>query len=268
MHKPSSLRDYVIAFLIAGAIMILFGFYIFFRRGYLFDAPPTADLLYVPNKVLAGTAMTLLALTFIIGPIVRYFDRFDKWLGYRKEIGIVAAFLAIFHGLVSYYLLPLKFPRFWIDFSSIEFGAGLVGAALLAFLFFISFKQAITLLGAGRWWFLQRWGLRLAVIATLIHVYAMKWPGWVKWLTQGGGKATAELAHPFLPGLGLLATLFITWVVIIRFHESVFLFKDLGLTPKEISINEDLKKRGRRFFIYSFWIFVLLSVVVLLRWVA
>ena len=267
MHKPSSLWDYTVAFLITGTIMVVFGLYLFLRRGYLFDAPPSADMLYVPNKVLASTAMTLLALTFIIGPVVRYFDRFDKWLGYRKEIGIVAGFLAIFHSLISYYLLPLKFPKFWLDFSSLEFGAGLVGTVLLAFLFFISFKQAIALLGAGHWWLLQRWGLRLAVIATLIHVYVMKWEGWTRWLVQGRGTATTELAHPSLPGLGLLTTLFITWVIIVRLYESIFLFRNAGIGTKEISTDENLKKHGRQFLLLSFWIFAVLSLLILIRFI-
>lgn len=267
MHKPSSLRDYLIAILISGTLLVLFGAYLLIRRGYFFDAPPTADMLYVPNKALAGAAMTLLALTFIIGPVTRYFDRFDTWLGYRKEIGIMAGFLAILHGLVSYYLLPLKFPNTWIDFTALEFGAGLVGAILLGLLFFISFKSAIALLGAARWWFLQRWGLRLVVGLTLAHVYVMKWEGWVRWLTKSSGQATAELANPTLPGLGILVTLFITWVVIVRLYESVFLFRDTGLTTKEISMDPILRARGRKFFLASFSVLVVLYVIVALRWV-
>jgi DMSO/TMAO reductase YedYZ heme-binding membrane subunit len=267
MHKPSGLRDYLIASLISASLLVFFGFYLYFRRGYLFDAPPTADMLYVPNKALAVAAMTLIAITFIIGPVTRYFDRFDKWLGYRKEIGIMGGFLAIIHGVVSYYLLPLKFPRFWIDFSTVEFAAGLVGALILLILFLMSFRKSIMTIGAGPWWFMQRWGLRLTVVATLLHVYAMKWSGWVKWLTQGGGNPTAELANPSIPGLGILGTLFITWVVIVRLYESCFLFKDFGWKTKEIVMDPILKARGRRFFLWSFWVMVILYVVVITRWV-
>lgn len=264
-HKPSSLRDYVIALLITVSLTVLFGAYLLFRRGYLFDAPPITDMLYVPNKVLAGVAMTLLALTFIIGPITRYFDRFDKWLGYRKEIGIVAGFLAVLHGIISYYLLPIEFPREWIEFTTLQFGAGLIGAGLLVFLFLISFKKTITLLGAGSWWFLQRWGLRLVIALTLLHVYVMKWDGWVKWLTQGGGNATVKLANPWLPGLGILATLFITWVVIVRLYESIFLFRNVGLTTREISIDPVLRARGRRFFLISLSVLILCYAIIFTR---
>lgn len=266
MHKPSSLRDYVIATLISATILVFFALYLFFRRGYLFDAPPTADMLYVPNKALAGTAMTLLAFTFLIGPITRYFDRFDQWLSYRKEIGIVAGFLAVAHGLVSYYLLPLKFPQEWIEFSSLEFGAGLIGAILLVVLFVLSWKHVILLVGGGPWWFLQRWGLRAVVLLTLVHVFVMKWSGWMKWLKQGGA-VTPELAHPLMPGLGLLVSLFIAWVVIVRLYEAVFLFRDFGWKAKEISMDPVLKARGRKFFVGSFWVLMLLYVLVLTRFI-
>jgi len=266
MHKPSSLRDYVIALLIATALTVFMGFYLFIRRGYFFDAPPTADMLYVPNKAIVGAGTVLLAFAFLIGPIVRYFDRFDKWLGYRKEIGIVGGFLVFFHAIISYFLLPLKFPQAYLTFDSLQFSAGLIGIFLLIFLFIISFKKAIDLIGASRWWFLQRWGLRLVILFTLIHVYSMKWSGWMKWLKQSGAP-TVELANPQMAGLGILVMLFVTWVVIVRLYESIFIFKNFGLATKEISLDMALKAHGRRFFIGSFWFLVVLYAFVITRWI-
>lgn len=266
MHKPSSLRDYLIASLITTFLLVFFGLYLFIRRGYFFDAPITADTLYIPNKALAGVSATLLALTFLIGPIVRYFDRFDTWLSYRKEIGIVGGFLAIAHGLVSYYLLPLKFPQVWIEFTTPEFGAGLIGVIILALLFVLSWKFIITRMPGSLWWLLQRWGLRLAVAFTLIHVYVMKWDGWMKWLKQGGGNATVELANPWMPGLGMLVTLFITWVVVVRLYESLVLFRDCGFKTKEICMDQEIKKSGRRFFLWSFFVLIIFYLIVITRW--
>lgn len=266
MHKPSSARDYVIALLIASALTVFMGLYIFIRRGYLFDAPPTADPLFVPNKVIASAGTVLLAFTFLIGPIVRYFDRFDKWLGYRKEIGIVGGFLVIFHGIITYFFLPLKMPSSKLDFLDWDLTAGLIGIFLLIFLFILSFKKVIEMLDGSRWWLLQRFGLRLVILLALIHVYGMKWAGWMKWLKQGGGTPTAELANPWMAGLGILIMLFVTWVVIVRLYESIFVFKDFGLAAKEISVDATLKARGRSFFIGSFWVLVALYFVVITRW--
>lgn len=267
MHKPSGLRDYLVVCLLAAAVVVFFSLYLITRRGYFFDAPITADPLFVPNKAIAGAGMTLLAITFLIGPLSRYFDRWDHLLAYRKEIGIVGGFLAIFHAFISYFLLPLKFPQTKYSLDNPYTLAGLIGVFLLTFLFVLSLKRIISLMDGKTWWFWQRWGLRLVIVATLVHVYLMKWNGWVKWLTQGGGKASAELANPWMPGLGILATLFITWVVIIRLYESVFLFKDFGFTPKEISLDETLKLRGRRFFIISFLVLLIAYLFVATRWI-
>lgn len=268
MHKPSSLRDYTIAILLSVTVLVLFSCYLLVRRGYFFDAPPTADALYVPNKALAGAGTVMLALTLLIGPIVRYFDRFDNWLGYRKEIGIVAAFLIVTHATISYFFLPLKFPRQKMPLDSLEFGAGLVGVILLVFLFLISFKKAIKWIGARRWWFIQRWGLRLVILLTVIHVFNMKWGFWMKWLSQGGGKPTAELANPWMPGLGMLVGMFFAWAVIVRLYESAFIFKDCGINTKEISMDAACKAHGRRFFLASFWVLAILYVIVVTRWMS
>lgn len=266
MHKPSSLKDYIVAFSITIGLAILFSLYLLTRQGYILSAPTGIDVLTVPNKILASVAMTLLAFTLLIGPLTRYFDRFDTWLGYRKEIGIVAGFLAVLHGVVSYYLLPITFPNEWIDWGSLQFGAGLVGAIILASLFAVSFRKAIMILTASRWWFFQRFGLHVVIVATLIHVYVMKWDSWVLWF-QTNGTPTPETVAPWLPGLALLTTLFITWVVVVRLYESFFLFRSLGVIPKEISMDPILKANGRRFFFLSFSVFVLLKIIIVFRFV-
>lgn len=266
MHKPSNMRDYLISFFIAFALATILSAYLLFRRGYFFDAPPTADMLFVPNKVIAGTGMTILAFTFLIGPIARYFDRFDNLLQLRKEIGIVGGFFALMHAFVSYFFLPLKFPQKSLDFFELSFGAGFLGAILLIFLFILSFKSIIARMEGRKWWFLQRWGLRLVIAFTLIHVFVMKWEGWVKWL-KDGGKVTAELANPWLPGAGILVSMFIAWVVIVRLYEMIFLYREFGFSTKEISSDETLRLRGRQFFIRSSWVLIACYFLVITRFI-
>lgn len=268
MHKPSGFRDYFVASLLAAAVFAFFGLYLVTRRGYFFDAPPTADPLFVPNKAIACAGMTLLALTFLLGPLARYFDRWDHLLPYRKEIGIVGGFLAIFHAGISYFLLPLKFPQGKYHLDNPYTLAGLIGVFLLVFLFILSLQRVIARMDGGRWWFLQRWGLRLVIAATLVHVFVMKWAGWVKWVKQGGGNPTPELANPWMPGLGILASSFITWVVIVRLYETIFLFKDFGLRPKEIAMDETLRSRGRRFMQFSFLALIAFYIFLATRWVS
>lgn len=265
MHKPSGYRDYIVAVLIGAGITIVLSAYLLARRGYLFDAPATADMWYVPNKALAGAGVLMIALTFLIGPITRYFKGMGTWLQYRKEIGIVGGFLAIGHGFVSYMMLPKKFPQSRFNWENENFVWGVIGVVLLTFLFIISFQKMIGWIGSARWWFLQRWGLRFVIVATVMHVAPMKWSGWAKWFMEGG-KVTPELAHPLMPGAGILVSLFVAWVIVVRLYETLFLFRSPGLATKEIVTDKALVAKGRQFFLVSFWIMVMMHIILLTRW--
>lgn len=266
MHKPSSTKDYFFAALIALGFTLLLGIYLYFRRGYLFDAPVTAGWLYVPNKVIGGVSLLMLSLTFLTGPVIRYFDKFDHMLKYRKEIGVVGGLLAIAHAIISIWLVPAKFDL-WSIFSPDRYlvaFSGLTGVLLLSILLVASWKSIIQKIGGVRWWFLQRWGIRLVVLATALHLLPMKWSGWVTWF-NAGTKQTPELLNPWMTPASLLVALFLAWVVIVRLYESLFLFHSFGIKTKEISMDPQLKLRGRRFFQISFCLLLLTYAFVLGR---
>ncbi len=264
--KPFSFHDYVVSILIALVLTVFYGGYYMIQRTYFFNAPPGIDAFYVPDKVIAVVGMILLAFTFLIGPIYRYFNAFDYMIQYRKEIGIVGGFFALFHPLVAYFFLPLIFPQSEIPLTSVTYGAGLAGSLVVIFLMFISFQNAVILLGANRWWFLHRFGLRLVILFAVIHFFCIEWNSWVQWLTQSAGKPSAELLYPWMPEPTTFAGLFVVWVVIVRLYETVFLYRDLGLKPKEIAPDANLRLRGRRFFIYSFGVLIACNVFVFGRW--
>ncbi len=203
------LQQYGAALMLATPIFVSLSLYIFVRRGYY--------TLYIANKAFAGDAAILLGIIFIMGPLSRFFNIFDRYLQYRKEIGIVAFFLALIHGLVSLFFLPSKFPlaRY---FSGLNwpFVFGLSGLIILVALFLISNERSEKAIGAGRWWRIQNWSLRLVVILTVLHVFVMKMNGWISWYKVGG---EAALAHPELPGGGLLVGWILGFAVLIRLSE-------------------------------------------------
>lgn len=264
--KPFSFHDYVVSILIALGLTVFYGGYYWIQRTYFFNAPPGIDAFYVPDKVVAVVGMVLLAFTFLIGPLYRYFNAFDYLMRYRKEIGIVGGFLALFHPLLAYFFLPLTFPQSEISFTSFTYGTGLAGSLIVIFLTFITFQKAIILFGANRWWFLHRFGLRLLVLFAAIHFFCIEWTTWVQWLTQGAGKPSADLLYPWVPEPTTFAGLFVVWVVIVRLYETVFLYRDLGLKPKEIVPDAKLRFRGRRFCIYSFGVLIACNIYVSGRW--
>ena len=95
-------QQYGMAFAAAAILFVALSVYLFYRRGY-YD-------LYIANKVFAGVAAVLLGIVILIGPGSRLFSFPDRYVQYRKELGIVAFFLALIHGIASFFFLPSKFP--------------------------------------------------------------------------------------------------------------------------------------------------------------
>ena len=204
-------QQYGAAFIVAVISFVALSVYLFYRRGY-YD-------LYIANKVFAGVAAVLVGIVILIGPGSRLFSFPDRYVQYRKELGVVAFFLALIHSVVSFFFLQDKFPaRKFLSAEWWPFIFGLTATIVLIAIFFISNDRAMMALGREKWWRLQYWGVRLAFALILLHVFIMKWSGWVKWYQVGGSK---ELVRPEWPGAGLLVGWFMVFVVFIRLAEFV-----------------------------------------------
>ena len=201
-------QQYGAALLVAIAAFAALSIYLMYRRGYY--------NLYIANKVFAGVSVVLLGVLLLLGPVSRYFDAFDKYLQYRKELGVVAMFLAVVHAAISYFFLPTYFPREWFIKSVWPFLFGLAATIILVALFVISREAVKQALGVKRWWRMQYWGVRIAFALIALHVGILKMPSWISWYQKGGGK---ELVHPEWPGAGLLVGWFIAFVIIVRLAE-------------------------------------------------
>ena len=203
------LQQYGAAVMVAALPFVALSVYLFFRRGY-YD-------LYIINKLFAGVGAILLGLVLLLGPLSRFFDRFDRYAQYSKELGIVAFFLIIAHAVSSYYFLPTHFARerFYTT-GFFPFIYGLAATVLLVLLFAISNQIAMKALGARRWWLMQSWSVRIIFVLVALHVGVMKMQGWASWYQKGGGP---ELVHPEWPGAGLLVGWFVAFVILIRLAE-------------------------------------------------
>ena len=203
--------EYTAAFLVAMALFILFSLYLFNRRGF-YD-------LYIINKVFAGVAVFQLGIVLLIGPLCRMFNAFDHFLRFRKEFGIIALFFAVFHGVSSLFFLNNYFPfEKYLTTGKIPFTFGLVGIVILIFIFLISNKKSMNIIGFKIWWMIQFWGVRAAFLVVALHVFVMKAQGWIDWYKKGGANT---LVHPEWPGLGLLEGWFIFFIILIRLAEAI-----------------------------------------------
>jgi len=186
-----------------------FSIYISQRRGY-YD-------LYIINKVLAGVAAINFSIIILLGPLSRLFNFVDRHIELRKEFGIVGMVLAITHAVSSFFFLSSRFPlKFYFEKQLLTFVFGLISVAILICLFVISFEKIIIRLGRARWWKMSYWGMRLLFVLVILHVFVMKWNGWVDWYMKGG---TKELVHPEWPGGGLIVGWFVAFALLMRIAE-------------------------------------------------
>ena len=205
------LQQYGTALMAAIVPFVVLSVYLFYRRGY-YD-------LYIANKIFAGVSAILLGIVLLVGPLSRHFSFPDRYIQYRKELGIIAFFIACIHGIVSLFFLQSKFPLSdFLGTLNLSFVFGLTAIILLAALFFISTDRAMHALGGNRWWRLQYWGARLVFIFVFLHVFIMKWNGWITWYKVGGSK---DLVRPHWPGAGLLVGWFMVFVIFVRIAEYV-----------------------------------------------
>ncbi len=204
-------QQYGSAVALMASLFIIESVYLFGRRGY-YD-------LYIANKVFAGVAAVMLGIVLLIGPLTRWFSKFDKYLQYRKEIGIVAFFLILAHGVSSFFFLRGHFPLSrYITTGLWPFTFGFLAVVVVTIIFSISNLRAMKALGGKMWWFFQSWGVRTVFILTALHVGIMKFPGWISWYQKGG---SSDLVHPEWPGAGLIVGWFLAFVGLIRVAEMI-----------------------------------------------
>ncbi len=202
-------QQYGTALLVAAPLFTVLSIYLFYRRGY-YD-------LFIANKIFAGVAAVMLGIVLIIGPLSRLFNKFDHYLQYRKELGIIAFLLAFVHAIASLFLLPTHFPLIrYVTTGLWPFVFGLASLFVLLFILIISNAWGRRALGGARWWRIQNWGVRIAFVLLALHVGIMKFPSWVSWYQEGGSQ---DLVHPEWPGAGMLIAWLMAFVILFRLME-------------------------------------------------
>src|SRR3989344_3850351 len=132
--------EYGRAIAYAAAWFTFFSAYLLYRRGYY--------NLYIANKALAGVAAVLFGIVLLQGPLGKYFTAFDRYLKYRKELGMVGAALALAHVAASYLFLRDHFSveRFYTT-GKVPFAFGLSATMLLVVLIAISNSSMMKAMG-------------------------------------------------------------------------------------------------------------------------
>lgn len=192
---------------VSGVLVAFFTWYLTARIGTF--------SLSILNKSLADASLLLLGMVLMLGPLSRLYDLFDRWIPYRKELGIFSFFLGAIHLYFVMFPLARRGPFGFFTSRPTEAYTGLAGLVIMLSLLLISFEFTKKLFGMKRWWTLQYTGARIAGIAVLVHLSLLKYSEWTQWLSG----QTANLAMPSFPPANLLIEIFAVFVLFTRISE-------------------------------------------------
>ncbi len=201
-------KEYFFAFLTSALFLGLASGYLWLQFGS-FD-------IFMFNRALAEASLLDLALVLLIGPLSRLYNRFDRWLLYRKEIGVLAFITAAAHFLISGLALP---GRSWLGFygrNPQSFFTGVGALVIFALLFILSFEFIVSKLPRKIWWATQNWGARISGILIIAHVVLLRQAAWITWFNKG---TTTKVALAFLPPITVITGIITLAVILVRFSE-------------------------------------------------
>lgn len=202
--------QYGSAALVAGLLFAFAAFYWYARQGNF--------SLNTANRAIADVAFIILAIVLLLGPLTRWYNVFDKYLQYRKELGITVAVLVVTHFIISFFLLTEAAQRVrFVTTGAKGFLFGSIATLALVGLTAISSTTLMRAIGSHRWWSLQRWGVRIAYVASVLHIWFVALPRWKTWYLKGDPRA----AFDQWPSLGILTGWLIAAVLILRLVEHV-----------------------------------------------
>lgn len=178
-------------------------------RNVSFDNFP----LFIMNKAVAMSATILIGISFLLGPLTRFWpNQFISHLYLRKHLGIIGFWFAALHAIMSLVLLnPSNYSKFFLEsgkFNLIGESSMLFG--ILSFLIFTAIS--ITSLPPiekhmhpDQWKLVQRMGY-LAYFFVLLHVTIMGYSGWFR----------ADSWQYGMASISLISALFVLFVLLIR----------------------------------------------------
>ncbi|PIN85343.1 MAG: hypothetical protein COV47_02625 [Candidatus Diapherotrites archaeon CG11_big_fil_rev_8_21_14_0_20_37_9] len=156
---------YKIAYVISAIVLLLLSWYYFIHSG----RPVSPNFI---NAVVAFGATIIIAIAFIIGPIVNFIPRLSSWDMYRKPFGLIGFGLAGLHTLIVFVVMLESTEEAGMS----EIAA--IGFAAVAFMIFTlmaltSTNKWVTTLGYENWKNLQRTGY-IAFVFVLLHVLVLE----------------------------------------------------------------------------------------------
>lgn len=170
---------------ISVGVVSLIGIAIFFYFVRSFSPAQRYTLFFI-NKATAETAILLIGLSFLLGPLCKIFPFISRYLYFRRYFGLVGFVTVLVHIVLSLLQFTSRFPLKWYFDHIWGVVAAIVSTVIFLILALSSSNKVIQKLGGKQWKTVQRLGYA-AVIFALIHIGIASYSRWMMWL---GGKVT------------------------------------------------------------------------------
>ncbi len=194
-------------------LIIFFGLY----HSLVSPNPMSMREFFVKGVTHAG--LILIAISLLLGNIAKFWNRYDKFLHYRKQLGIIGFYYVLVHGQIATILYLLPNPHLlrteWPSFL-----AGLLSLYVLAVCMEISEIWAIRKLGSKRWRKTIRYLSYTAFLLALIHIAWIRLEEW--WRYIHNFFIYIEDGSILLPQLSLVTFVFSVGVVLWRFGVAIY----------------------------------------------
>lgn len=202
---PSDTRLYVET--IIYSIIILFIVF-----GYYMVLTPEITTRVI-NRVIADLSFILLGLSLMLSSVCYFWDFADKFIIYRKHLGIVGFGYMIIHVLISlFYAGYFPFLTYYFEDSRIfSFAAAAVAALIFLFMTLISNRYSIQKIGPKRWKSVMRIGF-VGYALVLYHFAVKGLPYWLFWASGKGSIFPIFSLFVFLMGVTILVMRIALWV--------------------------------------------------------
>ncbi|HIH09716.1 MAG TPA: hypothetical protein HA254_03510 [Candidatus Diapherotrites archaeon] len=153
------------AYIVSALVVAIFSWYYFISRAF----PVNVQYL---NAVVAFSAVVIIGISFLLGPLAKFVKFTAKYEGQRKAFGIIGYALACAHVLLIVPLLLQSSPQLTLgDAASLAVAA--VAFMIFTLMALTSTQKWAQSLGYDNWKSLQRTGY-IAIVLVMVHVLLLQ----------------------------------------------------------------------------------------------
>jgi DMSO/TMAO reductase YedYZ heme-binding membrane subunit len=155
----------------------------FFSVYYIGTAYKSVPAVEMVLKGFTNTGYLLIGLSLLLGPLGKFWNYFDKFLTYRKQLGIIGFLYVLIHGVVGTIIYVLPNPDILIN-NYWGVALGVISLYLLFICYAISEIIVIKILGPKKWRRLLRYISYTAFILGTMHIYLTKVTVWQNYVNS------------------------------------------------------------------------------------